>query len=170
MFLKFFEDVLSTFYLFLLKEKKFWTFWELFNKNIIRDTFFKNLPNLAYFEKIKLFFQKKHLFFPKVQNFERFQNSEALIQLYTHFKQFLESLSIEKSRKTFLKNPNSKHFEKSWVKAQFETDLISNLPNYSISKNKSSFFSKKPHLFFQEKPKFELFENFLSKNTFWDAF
>ena len=166
MFLKFFEDVLSTFYLFLLKENKFWTFWEPFNKNIIRDTFFKNLPKLAIFEKIKLFFQKKHLFSPKNQNFERFQNSEALIQLYTHFKKFLESLSIEKSWKTFLKNPNSKHFEKSWVKAQFETDLISNLPSYLISKNKSSFFSEKPTCFSKKNQSLNFLRIFWAKIPF----
>ena len=157
-----FVNILS----FFAEKKKFWTFWELFNKNIIRDTFLKNLPKLAVFEKIKLF-PKKTSFFPKSPNFWTFSELLGTNTIVYAFQKISWIFAYWKKSEDFSEKTQILNiFEKSWVKAQIETDLISNLPNYLISKKNQAFFPKNPNCFSKKIQSLNFLRFFWAKKPF----
>ena len=114
---------------FLQKKNKFWTFWKLSRKNTIRDAFYNKFAKLSDFLKKSSFLSKKTSFFQQIQILNVFRTPK---QNY-NFRRFLEILLnfcvFEKFQRSFRKKPNSKRFGISWVKTQFDTNCISNMPN-----------------------------------------
>ena len=123
----FFLNILS---LFAEKKPSFWKFWELLSHSTIRDAFYKKFATHSDFWKNQDFPSEENIFFSNDSKFWTFWELLSIITIWDAFKGFFWNFAfLKKFQRFFRKKPNSKRFQNSWAKTQFETDCTSNLPN-----------------------------------------
>ena len=170
-----FEDVFSTFYFFLQKKNKFWTFWELLRKNTIGDAICKRFAKVSDFWKIKFFLHRKTLFFQKIQilNVLRLHQQKKTFEKHSKRKYpclvFLKTFKCF-SRKTslFPKNPELKRLENSSAIVKIETQFRKTCKSRRFQK--LSNFSLKSSIYLSKKTHFRRLRLFLGCKNFWYIF
>ena len=156
------------------RKNQFRTFSELLSNNTVRDHSKKFLSKFAIFQKFKLFW-KKTSFLQKIQILNVLRAPKQWHNLARILNFFLSFCVFEKLQWLFQKKPIY-FLEKSQSlnvlrilekKTQFETDSISNLTNYSILNENSSFLFQKPPAFPQQSEVGNVWVFFRHKYQLW---